>query len=166
MSSWQLKTEAQAQAGNRASKTRCYLQWWDSRVECQTVTSGGCKLHNQDLIYSPRFNPGLKLLQQVIMKAVPATVMAGSLPKKSIIEHTQISLFPAGSFFCDSGDWSWKCSGVHHVLSSMWILCPNQVSSLQGSHGVNRVFLAVENRGTGSGWQQSKQNSVLLAVVG
>ena len=145
MSSWQLKTEAQAQAGNRASKTRCYLQWWDSRVECQTVTSGGCKLHNQDLIYSPRFNPGRKLLQQVIMKAVPATVMAGSLPKKSIIDYIQISLTPAGSFFCDSGDWSWKCSGVHHVLSSMWILCPNQASSLQGSHSVNCVILAVEN---------------------
>ena len=58
------------------------------------MTSGGCKLHNQDLIYSPRFNPGLKLLQQVIMKAVPATVMAGSLPQKSIIEHIKMYLFP------------------------------------------------------------------------
>ena len=57
MSSWQLKTEAKAQAGNRASKTQCYLQWWESRVECQTVTSGGCKLYHLDLIAISAHSP-------------------------------------------------------------------------------------------------------------
>ena len=64
------------------------------------------------------------------------------------------------------GAWAWKCIGAQYVLLCMWMLCPNQASSLQGCHGVNCVTLAVENWGIGSGWQQSKQNSVLLAVVG
>ena len=46
MQSWQLKTGALAQAENRAGKTRCYLQWWDSGVECRAVTSAGCKVCN------------------------------------------------------------------------------------------------------------------------
>ncbi len=33
MVSWQLTTWESAQAGNRASKTRRYLQWWDSKPE-------------------------------------------------------------------------------------------------------------------------------------
>ena len=53
-----------------------------------------------------------------------------------------------------------------YVLLCMWMPSPNQASSLQGAHSVNCGFLAVENWGIGSGWQQSKQNSVLLAVVG
>jgi len=43
---------------------------------------------------------------------------------------------------------------------------PNQASSLQGSHSVSCDILAVDDLGTGSGWQQSKQNQALLAVVG
>ena len=64
------------------------------------------------------------------------------------------------------GAWAWKRIGALHVLRCMWMLCPNQASSLQGHHGVNCAALAVNNWGIGSGWQQSKQNSVLLAVVG
>ena len=43
---------------------------------------------------------------------------------------------------------------------------PNQAGSLQGSHGVERDILAVDDLGIGSGWQQSKQNWALPAVVG
>ena len=62
--------------------------------------------------------------------------------------------------------WAQEYGGSHYVLLCMWILHPNQASSLQGCHGVNHAILAVKNWGIGSGWQQSKQNSVLLAVVG
>ena len=41
-----------------------------------------------------------------------------------------------------------------------------QAGSLQGSQGVSSGILAANNPGTGSGWQQSKQNWVLPAVVG
>merc|ERR1712242_608134 len=41
-----------------------------------------------------------------------------------------------------------------------------QAGSLQGSQGVSFGILAANNPGTGSGWQQSKQNWVLPAVVG
>lgn len=43
---------------------------------------------------------------------------------------------------------------------------PDQASSLQGSHGASYGILAVNDPGTGTGWQQSKQNWALLAVVG
>jgi hypothetical protein len=43
---------------------------------------------------------------------------------------------------------------------------PDQASSLQGSRGVSCDILAANDLGTGSGWQQSKQNQALLAVVG
>ena len=62
--------------------------------------------------------------------------------------------------------WIWECIGAQYVLLCMWMFCPNKASNLQGCHGVNRASLAVENWGNGSGWQQSRQNSVLLAVVG
>ena len=48
----------------------------------------------------------------------------------------------------------------------MWMADPNQAGSLQGSQGVSLGILAANNPGTGSGWQQSKQNWVLPAVVG
>ena len=43
---WQLKTGASAQAGNRASQTRHYLQWWDDGPECNAVTSAARKVHH------------------------------------------------------------------------------------------------------------------------
>ena len=64
------------------------------------------------------------------------------------------------------GAWTWKRIGALYVLLRMWMFCPNQASSLQGCHRVSGASLAVENWGNGSGWQQSRQNSVLLAVVG
>ena len=44
--------------------------------------------------------------------------------------------------------------------------CPNQASSLQGALGASQDYLAVNDLGNGSGWQQSKQNWALLAVEG
>ena len=56
--------------------------------------------------------------------------------------------------------------GSLQVLPTMWMVLPNQAASLQGSLDVNRDILAVNDPGTGSGWQQSKQNWALAAVVG
>jgi len=39
-------TRAPAQAGNRASKTGRYLQWWDTEPECNAKASVKCKLHH------------------------------------------------------------------------------------------------------------------------
>jgi hypothetical protein len=47
----------------------------------------------------------------------------------------------------------------------MWIAHLGQASSLQGHFGVNGGVLAGNDWGIGSGWQQSKQNSTLLAVT-
>ena len=43
---------------------------------------------------------------------------------------------------------------------------PIQAGSLQGLQSVSCDDLAVKDLGTGTGWQQSKQNWVLLAVMG
>ena len=59
-----------------------------------------------------------------------------------------------------------ECSGYLHALLAMWMVLPNQAASLQGSLCVNRDILAVNDLGIGSGWQQSKQNWALAAVVG
>ena len=40
----------------------------------------------------------------------------------------------------------------------MWIVLPCQASSLQGHHSVNWGVLVGSDWGTGSGWQQSRQN--------
>jgi len=40
----------------------------------------------------------------------------------------------------------------------MWIALPCQASSLQGHHSVNWGVLVGSDWGTGSGWQQSRQN--------
>ena len=44
--------------------------------------------------------------------------------------------------------------------------CPSQAESLQGSHDVSQGILVDNDPDIGSGWQQSKQNWTLLAVVG
>ncbi len=59
-----------------------------------------------------------------------------------------------------------KCGGTAHVLQTVLMAYPAQASGLQGSHGVNCGTLAVDDLGTGSGWQQSKQNWAPLAVGG
>ena len=43
-------TWEQAQAGNRASQTVRYLQWWENRSEWDAVTSAMDKWHNSTLI--------------------------------------------------------------------------------------------------------------------
>ena len=48
----------------------------------------------------------------------------------------------------------------------MLMIHPDQAGSLQGHRGVSSGILAVNDPGTGTGWQQSKQNWALLAVVG
>ena len=58
------------------------------------------------------------------------------------------------------------CGGAAHVLQTVLMAYPGQAGSLQGSHSVSCDILAVDDLGTGSGWQQSKQNQALLAVVG
>ena len=59
-----------------------------------------------------------------------------------------------------------ECIGAQHVLHVMWMVLPNQAGSLQGVSSVNCILLAANDLGTGSGWQQSRQNWTLPAVVG
>ena len=59
-----------------------------------------------------------------------------------------------------------KCGETVHVLQTVLMAYPDQVSSLQGSCGVSCNILAANDLGIGSGWQQSRQNWALLAVVG
>ena len=59
-----------------------------------------------------------------------------------------------------------ECIGMQHVLWLMWMAYPNQADSLQGFCSVNCTILAANDPGIGSGWQQSKQNWALPAVVG
>merc|ERR1712079_40699 len=67
---------------------------------------------------------------------------------------------------CLSSVWLWQCSGGLQVSYAMQKLHPIQACSLQGCQHVNADILAVKDLGTGSGWQQSKQNWALHAVEG
>ena len=58
------------------------------------------------------------------------------------------------------------CEGAPQILLAVLMAYPDQARSLQGSQGVSLDILVVNDLGTGSGWQQSKQNQALLAVVG
>ena len=64
--------------------------------------------------------------------------------------------------------WGWvmKCISSQHILLSMLMTLLSQAGSLQGPPGVSQVALAVNDLGSGSGWQQSKQNWTLPAVLG
>ena len=53
-----------------------------------------------------------------------------------------------------------------YALLTMWMDFPNQAAGLQGVPCVNRILLAVNDLGIGSGWQQSRQNWMPAAVVG
>jgi len=59
-----------------------------------------------------------------------------------------------------------KGSGAHHDIPSVLKVQPNQASGLQDADGVNHSHLADNILGSGSGWQQSRQNSTLVAVTG
>ena len=65
-----------------------------------------------------------------------------------------------GSFLSvpQMGVWLTERRGLLHVLHAMRMGCPNQTGSLQGHPRVNEGGLAGNDSGTGSGWQQSKQN--------
>ena len=51
-----------------------------------------------------------------------------------------------------------ECRGVLYVLHTVRMGCPYQTGSLQGHPRVSGGGLAGNDSGTGSGWQQSKQN--------
>lgn len=59
---------------------------------------------------------------------------------------------------CHLTKWVMECWEAVHVLSNVWMLRPDQASSLQGNLGVSWGSLAVDDLGIGSGWQQSKQD--------
>ena len=65
-----------------------------------------------------------------------------------------------------SGSWSVKCMCSHHVLLAALMARPDQVGTPQGQHSVSCDVLVDNDRGTGSGWQQSKQNPAVSSVVG
>ena len=82
---------------------------------------------------------------------------AGSLAQRQALGAFSL-LFPRS--------WVMECIGAQHVLLCMLMVLPDQGGSLQGSPGVSQDILAVDDPGTGSGWQQSKQNWALPSVVG
>jgi len=55
------------------------------------------------------------------------------------------------------------CEGAVHVFQIA--LMVDQAHSRQESRGISCDILAINDLGTGSGWQQSKQNQVVLAVA-
>ena len=71
-----------------------------------------------------------------------------------------------GGFPCSVQAWVMEWSGVAHALHFVLTPRPNQAGSLQGSSHVSGNILAADDLENGSGWQQSKQNWALPAVVG
>ena len=66
---------------------------------------------------------------------------------------------PAGGLpLSPTRGWATECLGLLDVLQTVWMACPYQAASLQGSLGVGRAILAANDSGSGSGWQQSKQD--------
>ena len=59
-----------------------------------------------------------------------------------------------------------KCMCSHHVLLAALMARPDQVGTPQGQHSVSCDVLVDNDWGTGSGWQQSKQNPAVSSVVG
>ena len=86
-------------------------------------------------------------------------VLALAMPRRTLA-LTGGFRFPVAS---DDGNEVW---GNSACLQTVQRACPNQVCSLQGSRDVSCDSLAANDLGTGSGWQQSRQNWALLAVVG
>ena len=65
-----------------------------------------------------------------------------------------------------SGGWLVKCRQLYYVLLSTLMACPDQVGTQQGQRGGSCDVLVDNDMGTGSGWQQSKQNRAVSSVVG
>ena len=100
-------------------------------------------------------------------------VWALSLSLSLFFLPLSVCLFLAWQYFCWElischllGGWVMDCSRAQYILHGMWTAHPYLAGSLQGSHGVSCGTLAVNDLGSGSGWQQSKQNWALPAVVG
>ena len=70
----------------------------------------------------------------------------------------------AGSCHCELGGGA--VVAPVHASQTMWKMCPMQSGSLQGLYLVKGVDLAGSLPGIGSGWQQSKQDWGLPAVMG
>ena len=59
-----------------------------------------------------------------------------------------------------------RSANVPHIPTGMWMGHPHQASRLQGPDNVNCRNLADSAPKIGRGWQQSRQNGTLLAVIG
>ena len=64
------------------------------------------------------------------------------------------------------GGWLVECRQLYYVLLSALMACPNQVGTRQGQRSGSCDVLVDDDTGTGSGWQQSKQNRAVSSVVG
>ena len=71
-----------------------------------------------------------------------------------------------GTCSCAIRTWRWSVGELAMSCNSCRWFILDQTGSLQGTLCVSRCFLAANVPGIGSGWQQSKQNWTLLAVVG
>ena len=104
------------------------------------------------------------------LRSMSAAGPAGACPCncRGSMQNLSPTHFLTGSFQPPVPSWSWvtECTGAQHVLLCMLMVLPDQGGSLQGSPGVSQDILAVDDPGTGSGWQQSKQNWALPSVVG
>ena len=102
----------------------------------------------------------------------PSCVGAVSLPLSFLPSSLRMFVFSMAMFLLGVnllspyGGWMMDCSRAQYILHGMWTAHPYLAGSLQGSHGVSCGTLAVNDLGSGSGWQQSKQNWALPAVVG
>ena len=137
-----------AQAGNRASKTRHYLQWWVNKSEQDAATSALQNLyHSTYLLLS-------------VLDGAPAGRAFDTVCDQTVS-------FVGGSGPCNFRELGDGLQGISCMSCIfVWMAYPDQASSLQGSLGVSGDSLAVYDLGTGSGWQQSKQNWAPPAVVG
>ena len=87
---WQLTTWGTAEAGNRASKTGRYLEWWDNGPECLAMTSGECKVHHNTLFVGwGRARPvGAPLAKAAAKKPGSFIAACGrSRPRESRVTH-------------------------------------------------------------------------------
>ena len=73
-------TRGPAQAGNRASKTGRYLQWWDTGPECTAVTPGVCKVYNYHL-----FGKLSEMLLCVTIYGASVRLLRTEMPKEQQI---------------------------------------------------------------------------------
>ena len=112
------------------------MQWWDTEPEWGATTYVLQKPHYSSLLFL--------LLPCIALQA--AFVLQHSCTK---YKCWVVYLWRTGLL---------QCGGVGHVLCPMLMAHPDQAPRQQGLQGVNPDVLAVEDLGTGSGWQQSKQN--------